>query len=97
MHGVVVTVDLASLDELRGQLRGAASGIDALREHPGIVRAHAAATGDAHVAAALVAVAGAWGWGLELLGGELRRWDALLGVAVSAYQGADRSVRASLQ
>lgn len=97
MDGAVVAVDLACLDELRGRLRAAAAGIEALREHPGAVRARAADTGDPRLATAVVDVATAWGWGLEVLGGELRRWDALLGLAASAYQVSDRSVLTALR
>lgn len=97
MDAAVISVDLASLDALRASLRDAARGIDDLREHPGVVRARAADTGDARLAAAAVDVATAWEWGLELLGGELRRWDALLDVAASVYQGSDRSVLAALR
>ncbi|HEX3005952.1 MAG TPA: hypothetical protein VHO27_17200 [Angustibacter sp.] len=97
MDGAVISVDLASLEALRGSLREAARGIEALREHPGVVRARAADTGDPGLAAAAVDVATSWEWGLELLGGELRRWDALLGVAASAYQDSDGSVLAALR
>ncbi|MGN6612021.1 MAG: hypothetical protein ACTHLJ_09615 [Angustibacter sp.] len=97
MDGAVISVDLASLDALRASLREAARGIDDLREHPGAVRARAADTGDPRLAQAVVDVATAWGWGLELLGGELRRWEALLNVAVSAYQRSDHSVLAALR
>lgn len=92
-----ITVDLASLEALRGSFRGAAAGIEELREHPGALRARAADTGDGGLAHAVVDLAAAWDWGLELLGGELRRWDALLAVTAAVYQDADRSVRASLR
>ncbi|MGN6302861.1 MAG: hypothetical protein ACTHN8_17390 [Angustibacter sp.] len=97
VDGVVVAVDPASLEELSGRLRAAGREIDALREHPAAVRARAGDTGDPGLARATVDVATAWGWGLELLGGELRRWDALLGLATAAYQGSDRAVAASLR
>ncbi|KQX68583.1 hypothetical protein [Angustibacter sp. Root456] len=97
MDGAVISVDLTSLDALRGSLREAAHGIQALREHPDVVRARAADTGDPGLAAAALDVATAWAWGLELLSGELRRWDALLGVAASAYLDSDRSVLAALR
>jgi hypothetical protein len=83
-------VDPRSLDDTALRLAAATRAIDDLRRHPGVLRGRAADTGDSELAAAVVHLASAWGWGLETLGAEARRWSALLQSVASTYRQADR-------
>ena len=91
MNGLRFDADLASLDQTRERLASAARAVDDLRHHPGVLRGRAADAGDEGLTDALVELASAWGWGLEVLAGEMRRWGALVGTALDTYDRADRA------
>jgi hypothetical protein len=91
--GVRFEVDPTSLQQTALSLVAAARAVDDLREHPGGLRGRAADAGDAQLADALVGLGSAWGWGLEVLAGEVRRWGALLQAAGGLYDRADRVPR----
>lgn len=92
-EGIRFDVDPASLEQTGLTLTAAARAVDELRGHPGVLRGRAADAGDPALAQAIIDLASTWGWGLERLADEARRWGTLLQTAGSLYTQADRPGR----
>jgi hypothetical protein len=84
--------DAMSLEETAQRLAQAASVVRDLRDHAGVVRGRAADAGDEELAAAIVAFAQSWQWGLEVVGAEADRWAVAVRAVARTYRELETDV-----